>query len=114
MAGPDFGIKSDWCAGTCKPTTERRARLRLHLLIEEILGLGLCQGTPVGCGVRDSSLPSRRHGAGASEGGRAGSPKWVGMNSTEAASMKKAMSNIASAVGCIAAAVRGTDAGARS
>jgi hypothetical protein len=38
---------------------ERPVGLPLHLLVEHALGLGLCQGSPIGSGIRERVVPRR-------------------------------------------------------
>jgi hypothetical protein len=42
------------------PAALRREGLPLHLLVEDVLGLGLCQSVAIGCGIRKPVVP-RRH-----------------------------------------------------
>ena len=61
LADVDLGVESSVGAGPCVPPAGlRRAWLPVHLLVEQLLGLGLRQGVPVRWGVRATAVPPRR------------------------------------------------------
>ena len=54
------GSRSVGMRGLARHPARRAAgRLPLHLLVEQVLGLGLCQGVPVGYGIRERVVPHR-------------------------------------------------------
>ena len=80
--------------------TGRREGLPLHLLVERVLGLGLRQGVPVGCGSDERVIPRGRPASGgdARRRGRL-ADRQVRIRCTGAASVMKAIMRISAPQG---------------